>query len=156
MNDTTTITQLGRGPYWQEVSVGDKFRTYERTITETDLVSFINVTGMLETQFTASALHAGPIQGRLIPAALTYGIIEGFQFQSLIQGVGLALLDVAIKAHAPVRVGDTIHAIIEVTLIKPTSKGNRAIVASEVKVFNQDDLLVLSYVVTRMVAGKPE
>ena len=55
---------------------------------------------------------------------------------------------------APVRVGDTIHAIVEVAGVKPTSKGNRAIVDSTIEVFNQNDEPVLTYTAKRMLAGR--
>ena len=41
------LPQLGRGFVWQDLTVGQRMRTFRRTITETDLVNFISVTGML-------------------------------------------------------------------------------------------------------------
>ena len=41
---------------------------------------------------------------------------ESLLFQSVIQGVGLALLEVHLKALAPVRVGDSIWATLEITV----------------------------------------
>lgn len=155
VNTLNEIPQLGRGAFWQELEVGAKGKTFRRTITEADLVAFISVTGMLEVLFTDTTYSGGAVSGRLVPAALTYGFIEGLIFQSAIQGVGLALLDVSMKAIAPVRVGDTVWAVIETVSVRPTSKGNRAIVASSVTVYNQKDEIVLSYDVTRMLAGDP-
>lgn len=154
MSDLTAIPLTGRGKYWQELLVGEKVRTYKRTITETDLVNFISVTGMLEVIFIDTT-YAGAVAGRMVPAALTYGMIEGFIFQSLIQGVGLALLSVSIEARAPTFVGDTIWATVETVAIKPTSKGNRAIIDSDVTVYNQAETVVLTYTVRRMLAGDP-
>lgn len=154
MGDLTAIPLTGRGKYWQELQVGEKVRTYKRTITETDLVNFISVTGMLEVIFIDTT-YAGAVAGRMVPAALTYGMIEGFIFQSLIQGVGLALLRVSIEARAPTFVGDTIWATVETVAIKPTSKGNRAIIDSAVTVYNQAETVVLTYTVRRMLAGDP-
>ena len=154
MGDLTAIPLTGRGKYWQELQVGEKVRTYKRTITETDLVNFISVTGMLEVIFIDTT-YAGAVAGRIVPAALTYGMIEGFIFQSLIQGVGLALLSVSIEAKAPTFVGDTIWATVETVAIKPTSKGNRAIIDSAVTVYNQAETVVLTYTVRRMLAGDP-
>ena len=154
MSDLTAIPLAGRGKYWQELQVGEKVRTYKRTITETDLVNFISVTGMLEVIFIDTT-YAGAVAGRIVPAALTYGMIEGFIFQSLIQGVGLALLSVSIEAKAPTFVGDTIWATVETVAIKPTSKGNRAIIDSAVTVYNQAETVVLTYTVRRMLAGDP-
>lgn len=154
MSDFDAIPQLGRGAYWQDLMVGQKVKTYRRTVTEADLVNFISATGMLEVLFTDTT-YKGAVQGRLVPAALTYSFIEGLIFQAAIQGVGLALLEVHIKAVAPVLVGDTIWAVIETADVRPTSKGNRAIVKSLVTVHNQDEKVVLTYEVTRMLAGDP-
>jgi acyl dehydratase len=57
---------------------------------------------------------------------------------------------------APVVVGDTVHARVEVTEVRTTSKNNRAIVTSRVDVFNQRDEMVMTYTATRMLAGRPE
>ncbi len=154
MNDLAAIPLVGRGKYWQELTVGEKVRTFRRTITETDLVNFISVTGMLEVIFIDTT-YPGAVAGRMVPAALSYGIVEGFIFQTMIQGVGLALLSVAIEAKAPAFVGDTIWAVVETTQVKPTSKGNRAIVDSAVTVYNQSDTAILTYNVRRMLAGDP-
>ena len=42
---------LGRGFHWQELREGQRFRTFRRTVTETDLVAFVSATGMLEPAF---------------------------------------------------------------------------------------------------------
>lgn len=148
------IQQLGQGFYWQDLTVGQRLRTHRRTITEADLVGFIGMTGMLEKIFIDATPMPGGISGRPVPALLTTALIEGFVFQTMIQGTGLALLESTTKALAPVRVGDTIYAIVEVAGVKPTSKGNRAIVDSMITVFNQNDENVLVYTAKRMLAGR--
>jgi acyl dehydratase len=150
------LPTLGQGFYWQDLKVGQKFKTFRRTITETDLIGFINVTGMLEAIFTDAQYSGkfGAIKGRVVPAALTYGLIEGLLFQSMIQGTGLASLEVHKKALKPVFVGDSVWATVEVTGIRPTSKDNRAVVSSKVDVFNQSSEGVLVYDITRMLAGR--
>ena len=149
-----SIQQLGQGLYWQELSVGQRLRTHRRTITEADLVGFIGVTGMLEKIFIDATPMPGGISGRPVPALLTTALIEGFIFQTMIQGTGLALLESTTKALAPVRVGDTLHAIVEVAGVKPTSQGNRAVVDSTITVFNQHAETVLVYTAKRMLAGR--
>ena len=147
---------LGLGFTWEQLAPGQKFRTLNRTITETDLVMFVGVTGMVEVIFTDHTFGGdkGAIQGRFVPAALTYSLIEGLLCQSMIQGTGLAMLELKKKVLAPVRVGDTVHAEVEVTSVRPTSKGNRGIVASRVDVKNQSGETVISYEATRMLAGR--
>ena len=147
---------LGLGFTWEELSAGQRFRTLNRTITEADLMMFIGVTGMVEVIFTDQTFGAerGTIQGRFVPAALTYSLIEGLLCQTMIQGTGLAMLELNKKVLKPVRVGDTIHAEVEITSVRPTSKGNRGIMASRVEIKNQDGDVVISYDATRMLAGK--
>jgi acyl dehydratase len=147
-------TRLGQGFHWQDLSIGQRFETFSRTITETDLVNFISCTGMLEAIFIEEGYAGGAIQGRPVPGALTYTLIEGFILQTMIQGTGLAMLELTQKIHAPVLVGDTIHAEIDVTGVRPTSTNNRAIVTSDIRVFNQHAVLVMTYTATRLLAGR--
>ena len=149
---------LGLGFTWEQLSPGQRFRTLNRTLTETDLVLFTGVTGMLETIFIDRTFgdERGAIHGQFVPAALTYSLIEGLLCQSMIQGTGLAMLEVNKKVLAPVRVGDTIHGEVEITSVRPTSKGNRGIVAQKIEIKNQNGEVVIAYEATRMLAGKSE
>ena len=151
----TELPVLGHGFYWQDLKVGQRFQTFRRTVTETDVVNFVSVTGMLEVIFI-DATYEGAIAGRPAPAALTYALIEGLILQTMIQGTGLAMLELTQKIHAPVLVGDTIGAVVEVTQIRPTSKGGRAVVTSQIEVANQRGEKVMTYTATRLLAGRPE
>jgi acyl dehydratase len=154
VNDT--LQTLGQGFFWQDLKSGMRFKTYRRTITEADLVGFINSTGMLEALFIDAEYSStfGAVKGRLVPGALTYSLIEGMLFQTMIQGTGLAMLELQKKALKPVFVGDSIWATVEVTDVKPTSTKNRAIVTSQVDVFNQQGEAVLTYSIVRLLAGR--
>lgn len=147
---------MGQGYFWQDLKVGMQLETFRRTITEADLVNFISVTGMLEFIFIDASNEHGAIRGRPVPGALTYTIIEGFILQGMIQGTGLAMLELHQAIHAPVLVGDTISAKVEVTGIRATSQGNRAIVDSRIEVFNQRNELVMTYTAKRLLAGRAE
>lgn len=152
---TSDIPTLGQGFYWQDLKAGQRFHTFRRTITETDIVNFISVTGMLETIFIDTTFRDGAIAGRPAPGALTYGLIEGLLMQGMVQGTGLALLEVHKKMLAPVIAGDTIWADVEITGVRPTSKGNRAVVDSTISVKKQDGTDVMVYTAKRLLAGRP-
>lgn len=158
MNSTHTMDhaapRLGQGFVWQDLQVGQRFRTFRRTVTESDLVQFINVTGMLEAIFIEEGYEGGAMRGRPVPGALTYTLIEGFILQTMIQGTGLAMLELHQKILAPVLVGDTIEAMVEVTGIRPTSKSGRAVVTSRIDVFKQGGVQVMTYTATRLLAGR--
>lgn len=117
-------------------------------------MQFIGVTGMLEAIFIEAGYAGGAIRGRPVPAALTYTLIEGFILQSMIQGTGLAMLELHQKILAPVCVGDAVEAMIEVTDIRPTSRNGRAVVTSRIDVFNQAGAMVQTYTAVRLLAGR--
>jgi acyl dehydratase len=149
---------LGLGLYWTDLEVGVQFKTLNRTVTEPDIVNFIGVTGMVETLFTDLTFGdhgGGPMGGRVAPAALVYTMTEGLLVQSTMQTTGLALLEVEKKVLAPVFAGDTIHAEVEVTAVRPTSKGNRGIVTTMNNVINQTGDKVIEYRAVRMMAARP-
>ncbi len=148
------MARLGQGFVWQDLSVGQCFRTFKRTVTETDLVNFIGVTGMLEAIFIEEGYEGGAMPGRPVPGALTYCLIEGLILQTMIQGTGLAMLELQQKIFAPVLVGDTVQAVVEVTEIRPTSRSGRAVVTSRIDVWNQKNVLVMSYTAKRLLAGR--
>jgi 3-hydroxybutyryl-CoA dehydratase len=148
---------VGIGFYWNDLKVGDTFKTLNRTITESDIVNFIGVTGMVETLFTDLSFSGehGAIKGRVVPAACVYTIIEGLLCQATMQTTGLALLEIEKKILKPVFAGDTVHAEVEVTAVRPTSKGNRGIVTTQNNILTQAGVLAITYRAVRMMAGRP-
>ena len=148
---------VGTGFHWDDLTTGDQFRTLRRTITEPDIVNFIGATGMVETIFTDLTFgeHGGAIEGRVVPAACTYAIIEGLLCQATMQTTGLALLEVEQKILKPVFAGDTLHAEVEVVAVRATSTGNRGIVTTVNNVINQRGETVITYRAVRMMAGRP-
>lgn len=147
---------VGLGIAFDELKAGDKFRTINRTITEADLVNFINATGMVEMIFTDKTFSErhGAIKGaRPVPGALVYCFCEGLLVQGTMQMTGLAMLETTMKMLGPTNVGDTVHCVVEVLSVRETSKGGRGIVKTLNKAVNQNGDVVLEYEVARMVAG---
>ena len=102
---------VGLGFYFEDLPVGRKFRTLGRTVTETDIVNFINCTGMVEVLFTNLHFlkHESDIKGRLAPGALCYAFAEGLLVQATMQSTGYAFLNMELNIDGPAFVGDTIH-----------------------------------------------
>jgi acyl dehydratase len=152
---TVDVKPVGHGLYWEEFPLGYKFHTFGRTITEADLVGFINVTGLTEILFTDTEyLKTGSvIKGRLVPAALVYSIGEGLAVPTT-QGTGLALFSTTIDVKGPTFVNDTIHVEGEVIETRRTSKGDNGLVRTMNSVINQHGKTVLTYNLLRMVKGR--
>lgn len=147
---------LGHGMYWQDMPVGAKFKTYGRTITETDIVNFISCTGFLEVLFTDMEYvrEHSAIKGRLAPGALVYALGEGLAMLGTIQGTGLAFLHMEMDVKGPTFAGDTVHVEIEVIEQRAASKGGRGLVRTRNTIINQKGDTVLVYTPLRLMVGR--
>lgn len=146
---------VGEGFRWTDLEVGQQFRTYGRTITETDIVNFISCVGMLESLFVDKEYRArhSAIAGRPAPGALVYAMAEGLVLNATAQGTGLAFLNMELNVERAVVEGDTIHVEIEVTEIRPASKGNRGLVRTRNRIVNQRGEAVIVYTPLRLMEG---
>ena len=149
------VEPLNKGRTWEEMTVGSSFRTAKRTVTEADLVQFVNWGGFNEALFyDASHAAAGGYTGRLVPGAMTYCIAEGLIVQShVLNGTGLAFMSMELSVKRPVYVGDTLHAIVTTTESRPSSKPGRGVVKATVSVRNQRDEEVLVFTPVRLIRG---
>ena len=133
------------GLYWEEWKIGAEFVTSARTITETDIINFAGISGDYNplhideeycrtTQFGTRIAH-GP---------LVYSIATGLIFQlHLYDDTLIAFLGFdSLKFTKPVKIGDTIHARVEVIEKRETSKSDRGIMKRLFQVLNQNNELV--------------
>jgi len=142
---------LGGGFLWDDLPPGTRFRSRARTITETDLVNFVNLSWLNEELFTnAHERESMAITGRVVPGALIYACAEGLVTPSM-QGTGMAFLNAELDMHAPTFVGDTIHVVCEVVERRATSKPGRGLVRTRNVVLNQHGNAVLTYTPLRMM-----
>ncbi len=149
---------LGEGFHWDELTVGDRFRTFGRTVTETDIVGFVSAVGMLESLFLDAEYRAAhsAIAGRPAPAALVYALAEGLTLNATGQGTGLAFLHMELNVEGPVMQGDTIHVEIEVTEVRAAKKDNRGLVRTRNRIINQRGECVITYTPLRLMAGRSQ
>jgi acyl dehydratase len=142
---------LGVGLHFEDLAVGDTFRTVRRTIVEADLAAFVNLTWLTEELFTrATGREEMAIEGRVVPAALVYSFAEGLLLP-MMQHTGLAFLEAQVKVRGPTCVGDTIRVECEVIEARPTSDGRRGLVRTRNRVVKQDGETTLEYDPLRML-----
>ncbi|MGE0718515.1 MAG: MaoC family dehydratase [Alphaproteobacteria bacterium] len=148
---------VGLGLYFEDYAVGDRFRTIGRTVTEPDIVNFVNCTGMTEVLFTnlEYTMKESAIPGRLAPGALVYCLAEGLLMQSVVQGTGMAFLHMDFDVKGPTFAGDTIHVECEVTDARAASRGHRGLVRTRNAILNQRGETVIVYTPLRMVKRRP-
>lgn len=148
---------VGLGWPYTAYEVGMRFRTVGRTITETDMIGFVNVTNLSEPAFTNRQYqdaHPG-LPGRLVPGALCYCMSEGLLVQATLSGAGVALLELEQKLLKPVFIGDTIHVEVEVLAARATSKPDRGIVTTMNSVVKQNGEVTQTYRTVRMILAEP-
>ena len=148
MSDALPV--VGRGFCYEDLRLGFRFRTHRRTLNETDLASFINLTWLTEELFAVADDSGRAIKGRPVPGALVYAFAEGLLLPTM-QDTGLAFLNATLDVKGPTLVGDTIHVEVEVTEMRLTSKGDRGLVRSANNVINQRGKTVLAYNPLRML-----
>ncbi len=81
---------VGLGFCFEDLALGRQFKTVGRTITETDVVNFINTVGMQEVLFMNIEFlkEESHIKGRVAPGALVFCMAEGLLTQATMQGTG--------------------------------------------------------------------
>jgi acyl dehydratase len=134
--------------------IGEVYRTLARTVSETDIVTFVNQCGFTEPLFMDMEYvkRESVFQRRAAPGALTFALSEGLVMQTgLIHGTGMAFLGADLKIVAPVLEGDTIRVEVEVADKRETKKADRGIVTYRHRVLNQRDEVVLEATIQRMI-----
>ena len=136
-----------RGRYWDEFSVGERFSTAARTVTEGAVDLFAGLSGDFNPLHTdEETAQKTPMKGRIAHGMLVLSVATGQANQlGLFVGTTLALLGMdKIKWTAPVRLGDTIHTVLTVKEKKESSRPDRGVLVIDVAVKNQRDEPVMA------------
>lgn len=151
------MKQLGHGFYWQDLKAGDRFKTFGRTITETDIITFVNCVGMHEPLFTDAEYRRtqSAMKGFAAPGSLVFCMAEGLTLAGTAHGTGLAFLKTELDIKGPVLAGDTIHVEIEVVESRASSQG-RGLVRTANVVKNQRGDVVMTYNPLRLMRGREQ
>lgn len=131
--------------YFEDVEVGFRFETARRTVTEADLVNFAGVSGDFNPLHSDKLFAERSIYGeRIAQGALVLSMALGLrQRTGLFDGTLMGFLEIrGWRFLLPVRIGDTIRVVTEITEVRETSKPDRGIMVQRVDVLNQDDAVV--------------
>src|SRR5260370_37535181 len=116
------IETVGIGFYFEDLPVGRKFKTVGRTVTEPDIVGFINTIGMTEVLFMNIEFlkHESDIKGRVSPGSLVFCLAEGLLSQATMQRTGFPFLHMELDIKRPLFTNDTIHEDCEFIASRPS------------------------------------
>ncbi len=128
-----------RGKYFEEIEVGQEFRTQGRTITEADVVNFANLTGDTNPMHTDAEYAKTSMFGERVAhgmLGLAYAAGLGWQ-QGFMDGTVLAFRSLEWKFRAPVKIGDTIQVLVKIKEKKEIKAAGGGMVTLDVRVINQ-------------------
>lgn len=109
--------------YFEDLSIG-MTETYSKTVKSSDVVGFAEITGdrnpiHLSEHFAAKT----QFKSRIVHGLYTAGLISAV-IGTRLPGPGAVYLSQTLRFLAPVKIGDTVEATVEVTEL--AEKGNRA------------------------------
>lgn len=134
-----------KGKTINEIKLGDK-ASFQKTISETDVYMYAGITGDLNpVHINEEYAKCTMFKGRIVHGMLTAGLISSVLAMKL-PGPGTIYLKQELKFTAPVRIGDTINAEVEV--IELLQEKNRVILKTTCT--NQDGVVVLDGIATVM------
>ncbi|WP_448591998.1 MaoC/PaaZ C-terminal domain-containing protein [Thermoflexus hugenholtzii] len=135
----TTWSAGLRGLFFEDLEVGWKVRTPGRTVTEADIVGFAGLSGDYTPLHTDAEYARGTMFGeRIAHGLLGLAIASGLATRlGFLEETVEAFTGLEWKFRAPIRIGDTIYAEIEVAQKRPTPDGRAGFVVFNVQVRNQ-------------------
>lgn len=145
------------GRLFGEFSVGQRFETPGRTITEADIGAFAGLTGDYNPVHTDEVFAAATdFGGRIAHGPMGIGIAFGLASRlDLIDGTVIALLGVTWAFKAPVRPGDTIKALIEVIEMRDVKLPDRGLLVLGISLLDQRGTIVQSGSAQLLMRRKP-
>ncbi|HLO76719.1 MAG TPA: MaoC family dehydratase [Magnetospirillum sp.] len=109
------------GYYFEELSIGQS-AVFGKTVTEADIAAFAGVSGdtnpvHLNEEYAKGTMFKGRIAHGMLSAAFISTV-----FGTKLPGPGCIYVSQSLKFKAPVKIGDTVMARVEVTALAPEKK----------------------------------
>ena len=148
------MTYKMRGRTFDEFVIDEEIVSGGRTVTEADVVNFACLSGDFQPEhMNEEFARKSPIGARIAHGLLVLSMATGLLNQTgAFEGTSIAILEVTVRFRKAVMFGDTIRAIQRITGKKETSKPDRGVLTTRIRVLNQDsqtilesDLVILLY-----------
>ncbi|WP_068402018.1 MaoC/PaaZ C-terminal domain-containing protein [Kribbia dieselivorans] len=155
----SSSTSTARALYFDDLELGQEYVTRGRTVTESDITLFAGWSWDTNPVHTDEVVAGGTPFGTrvahgLIGLSMAMGLISRLD---IFDDAAQAFLSIdEWRFLAPLRPGTTIHCVVEVVTLRPTSDGRRGVVARRLSVKDQSGALLQQGVVTVLMHRKPE
>lgn len=144
--------------YYEDLEIGQTFRSPARTVTEADLTIFSMVSGDWNPIHSdAEFARRTPYGERIVHGTLGIAIVTGmFDRLGIFEESALALLGIdEWRFRAPILVGDTIHMELEIAEKRLTSKGDRGIIDRRIRLVRHDGTVLQDGRMGMMIKLRP-
>lgn len=146
-----------RGLYYEDMELGFKVETAGRTISEADIMAFAGVSGDWNAiHIDAEYARTSPFGERVAHGLLGLSIASGLAMQmGFLDRTVEAFTSLEWKFRAPIKIGDTIRTVAEVSH-KKSVRAAGGLVTFNVVVKNQRDETTQRGTWTIMVKSRPK
>jgi acyl dehydratase len=141
--------------YFDDVEVGQEWKSLGRTITEADVVNFAGLSGdfnpiHMDHHFAATTPFRRPIAHGLLVFSLSSGL--GLHAPPMRTLALLSIRDWHFRD--PVFPGDTIHVVSKVLDKQVRGRGRRGQITWQRQIFNQDGKVIMEGITLTLVEGR--
>lgn len=128
--------------YFDDISIGQRYKTPGRTITEADIVNFAGLSAdynslHVDDEYAAKSPYGARVAHGLLVLAVTSGLTTRLNFSSRLSPSILGLLEVTCKWPNPTFAGDTVHVVVTVDDTYLTSSETKGIIELSRTTVNQ-------------------
>ncbi|MDI9646746.1 MAG: MaoC/PaaZ C-terminal domain-containing protein [Archaeoglobales archaeon] len=143
--------------FFEDFEVGMRFESPARTITEADVVMFAALSGdwnpiHVDAEYAKDTIFGKRIAHGLLTLSIAAGLLTRLRLteKTIVAFYGIEKL----RFTKPVFIGDTIKAVMEVLEKEEKSGKDYGVVSYDVKVYNQNNEVVLTYIAKVAVMSK--
>lgn len=127
------------GLYFEDFDLSASITTRGRTVGEGDITSFAGLSGdfnplHVDAEYCADTSFGERIAHGPLTLAMAIGLMSQ---QNLIDGTTMGLLDLHWSFTGPVKIGDTVHAVVTPVEKAPSQKPDRGVLTLRLDVHNQ-------------------
>ncbi|AUW93822.1 MaoC/PaaZ C-terminal domain-containing protein [Sulfobacillus sp. hq2] len=147
------------GWYYEDFQVGAQWNTPARTITESDVMHFAQLSGDFnplhtDFEFAKHQRFGKPVAHGMLGLSIVLGLIARL---NIFDGTAVALLGIdQWKFSAPIFFGDTVHAMVTIRDMRETRDPRYGILFRSVQLVNQTGTVVQSGELNIMMQRKQE
>lgn len=142
--------------FYEDFEVGQVFSTPSRTVTDVQVAQWAALTGDFnELHMSETFAKASPFGRRIAHGSLGLALAAGM-CNALWDEGSRAALGLSWQFKAPIEIGDTLHCEATVMSKRPTRSNRGGSIYFEMKLFNQDGVVIQEGERTLLFYPRPE